>query len=119
VAIVHGPASAAAAEEATELLFGSGDPLSASATAFEFLADEVPTAAVPVTGRPLADVLAEAGVVKSKSEARRALEQGGVSVNGAKVGPDAEVGDGDLLHGRWVLLRRGKRSYHLIEVARP
>ena len=114
VTIVHGAAAAAAAEEATELLFGSGDPLIASAAAFEFLADEVPTSSIDPVGRPLVDLLAEAGVVRSKSEARRALEQGGVYVNGSTAATDAEVTAGDLLHGRWVLLRRGKRTYHLI-----
>ena len=117
VTVVHGPAAAAAAEEATELLFGSGDPLSASADAFRFLADEVPSSSANPVGRSLVDLLPETGLVKSKGEARRALEQGGVYVNGASVGVDDAIAATDLLHGRFVLVRRGKRTYHLIEVA--
>jgi len=118
-AIVHGEESAAAAEEATELLFGSGDPLTASPTAFEFLRDEVPSSALDPVGRPLVDVLPETGLVKSKGDARRPLEQGGVYVNGHTASLDREVLADDLVHGRFVLLRRGKRTYHLVEVARP
>jgi tyrosyl-tRNA synthetase len=118
-AIVHGPASAAAAEEATELLFGSGDPLTASPTAFEFLRDEVPSSRLAPVGVGLVDLLPETGLVRSKGDARRQLEQGGVYVNGQTASVDAVVTATDLVHGRFVLLRRGKRTYHLIEVARP
>jgi tyrosyl-tRNA synthetase len=114
-ALVHGSAAARAAEEASDLLFGGGDALTASAEAFELLADEVPSSAGDPVGRPLVDVLPETGLVKSKSEARRALEQGGVYVNGATVGPDDAVVEAQLVHGRWVLLRRGKRTYHLLD----
>jgi tyrosyl-tRNA synthetase len=114
-AIVHGPASAAAAEEATELLFGSGDPLEASATAFEFLTDEIPSSRLDPVGRLLVDLVAETGLGKSKGDARRQLEQGGVYVNGAPADVEREVAANDLLHGRFVLLRRGKRTYHLVD----
>ena len=115
VAIVHGPAAATAAEEASDLLFGGGDALTASSEAFEFLALEVPTTAADPVGRPVLDLLPETGLVKSKGEARRALEQGGVYVNGSAVGPDDVVGEAHLVHGRWLLLRRGKRTYHLLD----
>jgi tyrosyl-tRNA synthetase len=119
VTLVHGAASAAAAEEATELLFGSGDPLTASADAFEFLVDEVPSSRLDPTGRSLIDLLAEIGLTSSKGDARRQLTQGGVYLNGRQAGVDDLVAASDLLHGRFVLLRRGKRNYHLVEVARP
>jgi tyrosyl-tRNA synthetase len=118
-AIVHGAAGAAAAEEATELLFGSGDPLEASPTAFEFLRDEVPSTRVDPVGASLVDLLPETGLVKSKGDARRQLEQGGVYVNGRSAAVDDVVTADDLLHARFVLLRRGKRTYHLVEVATP
>jgi tyrosyl-tRNA synthetase len=117
VAVVHGDASAAAAEEATELLFGGGDARTASADAFGFLADEVPSSAAAPVGRPLVDVLAETGLVQSKGDARRQLEQGGIYVNGRQADLADEIGATDLVHGRYVLLRRGKRTYHLLEVA--
>lgn len=115
LAIVHGAAAAAAAEEATDLLFGGGDPGTASAEAFGFLAEEVPSTATDPVGRALVDLLAETGLVRSKSEARRALEQGGVYVNGEQAPADIVLSGSHLLHGRWTLLRRGKRTYHLVD----
>ena len=56
----------------------------------------------------------EAGLASSKGDARRALEQGAVSVNGERVGPGASIDAGAVLHGRYVLLRKGKRSYALL-----
>jgi tyrosyl-tRNA synthetase len=117
VGIVHSAAAAAAAEEATELLFGSGDPRSASEDALRFLVDEVPSSSLDPVGRSLIDVLAETGLVRSKGDARRQLEQGGAYVNGRQAAVDDVLTADELLHGRFVLLRRGKRTYHLIEVA--
>jgi tyrosyl-tRNA synthetase len=112
--LVHGAAAAVAAEEASAILFG-GDPTTAAVEAFDQLADEVPTSAV-VLPVELVDVLATAGVVKSKGEARRQLEQQAVSVNGTKVGVDRVLTPEDRLHGRWVLVRKG-RTYHLLDGA--
>jgi tyrosyl-tRNA synthetase len=109
-AIVHGEAAAVAAEEAAGLLFGGGGD--ASPAAFEFLAAEIPSTAVDPVGQTLVDLLAGAGVVKSKSEARRL---GSVDVNGTSRSVDDAVTEMDLLHGRWVLLRKGKRTFHLLE----
>jgi tyrosyl-tRNA synthetase len=112
VTIVHGAAAAAAAEEASEVLFG-GDPVHAGPDTFEVLAAEVPTTAMPdAVGRPLVDVLADAGAVKSKGEARRL---GTVTLNGAARPIDDALVDADLLYGRWVLLRLGKKRYHLVD----
>ena len=55
---------------------------------------------------------------KSAAEARRTIEQNGAYVNDAvRAGIDATVGVDDLLHGRYLVLRRGKRSYHLVHVS--
>jgi tyrosyl-tRNA synthetase len=115
VTVVHGAASAAAAEEATELLFGSGDATTASPETFEFLAGAIPTSPLPaVVGRSLVDLLPETGLASSKSDARRTLDQGGVALNGTPATVDTLVSTADLLHGRWVLLRKGKRR-HLLD----
>jgi tyrosyl-tRNA synthetase len=112
VAIVHGAKEAAEAEAATDLLFG-GDPMTAGAEAFEVLASEIPTSPVKAAvGSNLVDVLAEAGVVKSKGEARRL---GSVTVNGSSRPVDDAIAGADLVHGRWVLLRKGKTTYHLLD----
>ena len=111
VTIVHGAAAAAAAEGASTILFG-GDPVHAGPETFELVAAEIPTVLGDPVGRPLVDVLADSGVVKSKSEARRL---GSVTVNGESRPVDGEVGSEDLLHGRWVLLRKGKDKYVLLD----
>jgi tyrosyl-tRNA synthetase len=116
--LVHGPEAAAAAAEATDVLFG-GSPLAAGPGALAVVAEEVPTADLPAAGELAAGVdvvplLVEAGLASSKGDARRALEQGAVSVNGERVGPGASVDAGAVLHGRYVLLRKGKRSYALL-----
>jgi tyrosyl-tRNA synthetase len=118
-ALVHGPDAAEAAEEAAAVVFG-GDPAGVSAAALAALEAELPTAAVApgrlTGGADLVDLLAETGLVGSKGEGRRAVEQGGAYVNGARAESGAQIGEDDLLHGRWVLLRRGKREHALVVV---
>jgi tyrosyl-tRNA synthetase len=63
------------------------------------------------------DLLAASGLCSSKSDARRAIGQGGAYVNNVKVtGEDAVPDAGDLLHGRFLVLRRGKRNLGGVEV---
>jgi tyrosyl-tRNA synthetase len=113
--IVHGAQAMAAAEEASAILFG-GSPAGASAQALEFLADEVPTTAF-TPGDDLAHALAATPLASSLSDARRTIAQGAAYVNGALERQDRPLSDADLLHKRWVLLRRGKRTYHLLDAA--
>jgi tyrosyl-tRNA synthetase len=111
--LVHGQEATAAAQEASAILFG-GSPAGASARALEFLATEVPTS--PFTaGVTLAAALAATPLASSLSDARRQLGQGAASVNGTVVAEDRELTEGDLLYGRWALLRKGKRNYHLLD----
>jgi len=113
--IVHGPEATAAAEEASAILFG-GSPAGASAQALEFLATEVPTS--PFTSEvTLAAALAATPLASSLSDARRTIAQGAASVNGTVVGEDRPLEESDLLYNRWLLLRKGKRNYHLLDAA--
>jgi tyrosyl-tRNA synthetase len=113
--LVHGPSAAAAAEEASAVLFG-GSPAGASERALEFLAGEVPTS--PFTpGTELARALAGTPLASSLSDARRTIAQGAASVNGEVVRQDRPLSAADLLHGRWLVLRKGKRTYHLLDAA--
>ncbi|HEX5945150.1 MAG TPA: tyrosine--tRNA ligase [Acidimicrobiales bacterium] len=122
-ALVHGDQAADAAAGAAALLFG-GSPLEAGPGALAAVADEVPTAPLPSAGElgegaDLVPLLVESGLASSKGDARRSIEQGAVSVNGRKVGADAVVGVDDVLHGRYVLLRKGKRNYALLVAVAP
>ena len=113
--IVHGPEATAAAEEASAILFG-GSPAGASAQALEFLATEVPTS--PFTaGVTLAAALAATPLASSLSDARRTITQGAASVNGTTAAEDRPLDGSDLLYDRWLLLRKGKRNYHLLDAA--
>jgi tyrosyl-tRNA synthetase len=110
--LVHGAAAAAAAEEASAVLFG-GSPAGASEQALEFLAGEVPTSPF-APGADLAHALAGTPLASSLSDARRTIAQGAASVNGEVVREDRPLTEADLLYGRWLVLRKGKRTYHLL-----
>jgi tyrosyl-tRNA synthetase len=111
---VHGRAAAEGAEQAAAIMFGDLDPRKANAGVWKTLAGELPTAPIAITAESLVvDVLVAAEVVKSKSEARRQIEQGGIAVNGAKV-TDAAAAVGAPLTGGYYLVARGKKTFHLI-----
>jgi len=68
---------------------------------------------------PIADLMAAAGIAQSKSAARRAIAEGGAYLNNVRVtAQDAVPPVEDLLHGRFLVLRRGKRTVAGVEVAR-
>jgi tyrosyl-tRNA synthetase len=117
-ALVHGPEVIAAVEAATEVLFG-GDVLAASPSAFELLATEVPSTGVGraelEAGLDPIGLFVTAGLAASKGEVRRNI--GGHYVNGTSIEGRDAVGPGDVVHGRYLLLRRGKAAHHLIVVA--
>jgi tyrosyl-tRNA synthetase len=113
--LVHGSAAASAAEEASAVLFG-GSPAGASPQALAFLASEVPTSPF-APGTDLVHALAATPLASSLSDARRTIGQGAASVNGEVVREDRPLSEADLLHGRWLVLRKGKRTYHLLDAA--
>jgi tyrosyl-tRNA synthetase len=114
--MIHGADSARTAAEVSTLLFAKGDPTSLSSNALSALAREVPT--VDMERANSFDTLAlfaSAGLAASKSEARRLLQQGGLSVNGAKLtADDATLSADRLLLGQYLLLRKGARDYALV-----
>ena len=113
--LVHGAEATDAAEEASAILFG-GSPAGASAQALEFLASEVPTSPFE-PGATLAAALGATPLASSLSDARRTISQGAASVNGEVVPADRPLTESDLLYDRWLLLRKGKRNYHLLDAA--
>ncbi|HEX9040450.1 MAG TPA: tyrosine--tRNA ligase, partial [Trebonia sp.] len=113
--VVHGAEATAAAEEASAILFG-GSPAGASEQALVFLATEVPTSPF-APGATLAAALAATPLASSLSDARRTIGQRAASVNGEVVPEDRPLTEADLLYGRWLVLRKGKRNYHLLDAA--
>lgn len=119
--LVHGESAQKAAAEAAAILFGA-DPLSSSLDALRAVAREVPS--TRVRELDLGDVVAllvTIGLSTSKGEARRLLAQNGVKVNGGALEETGVGGrslaDIDRIHGRFLLLRRGRTSFHLVDVA--
>ena len=117
---VHGEAAAKAAADVSALLFGGGDAAALSADALEALRDEVPFVelpALPAEGMDATDLFVAAKLAPSKGAAKRLLEQGGLSVNGAKLGAEQRmVRSESMLAGRHLLLRKGAREYALVRV---
>ncbi|MEV0927361.1 tyrosine--tRNA ligase [Streptomyces spongiicola] len=115
--LVHGAGQCAAVIAASKALFGQGDLGELDEATLAAALSELPHARV---AEPLAvaDLFAEVGLVASKSAARRTIKEGGAYVNNVKVAAeDAVPAAGELLHGRWLVLRRGKKNLAAIEVA--
>ena len=108
--LVHGAAATAAVQAASEALFGKGDLRGLDARTLADATAELPGGEVHV-GMSVVDALVAAGLVESRNAARRAIGDGGASVNGEKV-TDVErlIGPDDVLHDRVVVLRRGRKS---------
>lgn len=108
----HGQEAAQSAAAATGVLFGDFDPRGAGAQVFDILAQEIPTTSVAKDSLTLADAVVQVGLAKSKSEARRAIEQGGIYVNQQRAD---EITPADwIAGGRHLLLRKGKKDYALL-----
>jgi tyrosyl-tRNA synthetase len=108
--LVHGAAATEAVERASRALFGRGALEELDAQTLADATAELPRASVSV-GSPVVDAFVDAGLSASRSAARRTIDEGGAYVNNAKVvDVDAVLTPDDLLHGRFAVLRRGKKS---------
>jgi tyrosyl-tRNA synthetase len=117
--LVHGHQATSNASEASLILFDAFDPRDVEASVFAELAQEIPTSTVSPDGLGLVDALVHAGLVKSKSEARRQIEQGGIYVNQTRVeDQERTLEAADWLAGGHVLLRKGKKDYALLRAQR-
>ncbi|MBP8857666.1 MAG: tyrosine--tRNA ligase [Anaerolineaceae bacterium] len=120
-AMVHGETALARAEQASQALFG-GEISGLSAEEIGDIFAEVPSCELAkndlVNRMSLLDLLVNAGVSKSKGEARRSLLEGGIYINNHRVSDvNREVGVSDLLEGQFIILRKGKKNYALVKVA--
>src|SRR5438132_11966811 len=117
--MVHGKQAASNATAVNAILFSDMDPRNVEPSALDLLAQEIPTARVPSgDGLSLVDAVVHAGLAKSKSEARRAIEQGGIYVNQQRVkDPARKIEPPDWLTGGNLLLRKGKKDYALLRAA--
>jgi tyrosyl-tRNA synthetase len=118
--LVHGPEEYARAVAASRALFGQGDLRALDEKTLAAALAEVPSATLRAPADalpPVADLMAEVGIVPSKSAARRAIAEGGAYLNNTKVTDQDSVPlASDLLHGKFLVLRRGKRTVGGVEV---
>lgn len=115
--LLHGRAELDAVVAASKALFGQGSLEDLPAATLGAALAEVPRAVVPELGTAFVDLLADSGLVESKSAARRAVKEGGAYLNNRKITDEAYVpGADDLLGGRYMVLRRGKKSIGGVEV---
>ncbi|WP_405015365.1 tyrosine--tRNA ligase [Kitasatospora sp. NBC_01539] len=114
--LVHGAEQYERAVAASKALFGQGDLADLEPATLAAALAEVPRAEVAEL-LPIVDLLVETGLAPSRSGARRTIKEGGAYLNNAKVADEeAAPAASDLLHGRWLVLRRGKRNLAAIEV---
>jgi tyrosyl-tRNA synthetase len=117
VTMVHGEDAAAKADRASEALFAESIASLDEATLLEVVAD-APSSTwsreALAQGVDPVDLLVGTELASSKAEARRFIDQGGVYLNNLRVEPTATIGLSDALHGRYLVLRRGRRQLHLV-----
>ena len=119
-ALVHGDAQAEGAARASEVIFSEAIRDVPEAVFREIFADaqtRTLAASELAAGMPLVDALTKTGLAKSRNEARRLLEQGGVYLNNRKASADEKVTRTELLFGRWLLLRKGRKETCLLSFA--
>ena len=119
--VVHGSDAVTSAIRASEILFG-GPLEGVTESTFDDVVGEVPTSELAASrlssGLLVSDALIAAGLATSKSQARRDVEAGGVYLNNARVADVARAASSsDLLFGKFLLLRKGKRSYAVLRVS--
>jgi tyrosyl-tRNA synthetase len=116
-AMLHGEDAADATEQAADVLFGA-NPISASVSALNHVASEVETSKMGSAAlTDVVSVLVTTGLASSNTEARRLLTQRSIRANGEQLGEDSKLTTIPLLHSRWLLLRKGKTAYHLLDFA--
>jgi tyrosyl-tRNA synthetase len=117
--LIHGPGATAEAMRASDILFG-GDLAGVSETTFNEIVGEVPTREIErgqleAAGKPLVELLVEGGLCSSKGQARKDIEGGGVYINNLReAAAQRAVTTNDLLFGKHLLLRKGKRNYVVV-----
>ena len=117
VALVHGPDEVARVQAASAALFGGGELSALDEPTLRAALAEAPSLVLEGEPRPVAELLAD-GLGLSRSEARRAVTSGGAYLNNARIADDGALPqEQDWLHGRYLVLRKGKRTVLVVERA--
>jgi tyrosyl-tRNA synthetase len=117
--LVHGEEETRAVIEASKALFGRGDLAALPPTTLRAALAEAGVTAFPGALPPVTDLFKEAGLASSRGDARRTITEGGAYINNVRVtDADGAVPEDALLHGRWLVLRRGKKTIAGVELVR-
>lgn len=116
--LVHGERATQQVILASSALFGRGDLRELDASVLEAALAEAPKGQVRLADEPtIVDLLIASGLAESRGAARRTVNEGGAYVNNAKVTDEEwKPASSDLLHGQWLVLRRGKRNNASVQV---
>lgn len=114
---IHGADATQQAIDASQALFGSGDLAALDEPTLAAAVQSLDKQATATPDAPVLQLLQETGLVDSLSDGRRAISQGGVSVNNERIDDADATLDGRLLHGRFAVLRRGKKTLAGIDTA--
>ncbi|MCD4752673.1 MAG: tyrosine--tRNA ligase [Anaerolineaceae bacterium] len=121
--MIHGATDLAKAEQASKVLFG-GDLEGLMAGDIADIFSEVPRTSTKNEeftgeGKGILDLLCETGLTSSKGEARRLLKNGGISLNNQKVTDEKrKILIDNFIEGEYLIIRKGKKTYHLMQIIR-
>jgi tyrosyl-tRNA synthetase len=110
--LVHGERETQQVIAASQALFGRGELRELDESTLDAAMAEAPTGTVTLSEQPtIVDLLVTSGLADSRGAARRTVKEGGAYVNNEKVtNEEWQPTEGELLHGKWLVLRRGKRN---------
>lgn len=119
--IVHGETALSRAEQATQVLFGGSlDGLSGDDIAeifAEVQSTELSKNSIISSEKTIIDLLVDCGVAKSKGEARRSIQEGGINLNNNRISEiDKLIEQNDLIDNKYLVIRKGRKNYHLVKV---
>jgi tyrosyl-tRNA synthetase len=119
--LVHGADALTAALKASEILFG-GSLDGVTEEIFNDVVGEIPTtdfekAKLEAAGSSITDLIVHAGLAPSKGQARKDVEAGGIYLNNVRADLTRHATTSDLLFGKYILLRKGKRTYAVLKRA--
>ena len=119
--MVHGATAVTKAEKAADVLFG-GDLEGLDAIDIRDIFADVPSSQLAKTafegnGLPVVDLLAHSGLASSKGDARRSIQGGGIYLNNQRVSDQGQIVTlSQSIEGQFLVLRKGRKRYHLIEI---
>ncbi len=117
--LVHGEEATNKVIAASAAVFGNGDLGDIDLPTLQAVIAELPTAQVAADDLGILDVLVASGLSKTQSEARRTVGEGGAYVNNGKIeGIESELSQADFLHGRYAIVRRGKKNMAVVELTK-